>query len=298
MEVKGFDLSSATENRIAETVAAGRFPHACIIEGGSEEYRLELARKIAGALICGNKETVPCGICSHCHKALKHIHPDIEEYYPKTDKGKKEEAFSADYVRDIRDKVFIIPNEADKKIVILSNAQRMNDTGQNSLLKILEEPPGYAYFIFLCPSKDYFLDTILSRVTVWSLSGGTEAEGAAFTREELAEAAEKMMKAMLSGSEYEIMKSASVFDKNQKLLQETLPVIKEILATALRIKYNAPEETGFETAAETAAKLPAKSIAELIDFIDELWESMNYHVNLNLAISRLSSRLRKAAGGD
>jgi hypothetical protein len=34
------------------------------------------------------------------------------------------------------------PNEADRRVVILSDAQTMNPEAGNALLKVLEEPPG------------------------------------------------------------------------------------------------------------------------------------------------------------
>ncbi|MDR1316159.1 MAG: hypothetical protein LBK13_04720 [Spirochaetales bacterium] len=50
------------------------------------------------------------------------------------------------------------------KIVIIENADRMNDYARNSLLKILEEPPPRTSFILTTTRRAAMLPTILSRV--------------------------------------------------------------------------------------------------------------------------------------
>lgn len=55
-----------------------------------------------------------------------------------------------------------------KKIVILENADLMQEGSRNSLLKVLEEPPADTYFILLAEKKSTVLPTILSRVRTYS----------------------------------------------------------------------------------------------------------------------------------
>ena len=53
---------------------------------------------------------------------------------------------------------------AEKKVVILENADRMVEGSRNSLLKILEEPPKDTYFILTTIRKGAVIPTILSRL--------------------------------------------------------------------------------------------------------------------------------------
>lgn len=50
-----------------------------------------------------------------------------------------------------------------RKFVIISQAELMNKEAQNSLLKILEEPPADLYFILISENPSVILDTIRSR---------------------------------------------------------------------------------------------------------------------------------------
>ena len=115
MLTEGFDLSNSVEKSISAAMHSKRFPHAVIIEGGSSEERMNLARKISAALVCSGGGILPCFNCSDCRKAVAESHADIL-IYSVEDKPK---AFKVDIVREIRNKAYIVPNEADRKVFIL-----------------------------------------------------------------------------------------------------------------------------------------------------------------------------------
>ena len=66
-------------------------------------------------------------------------------------------------VRDMREDMFVRPNESDRKIYVF--AQNLADEGQNALLKVLEEPPSYGVFILLSENPESLLTTVRSRCT-------------------------------------------------------------------------------------------------------------------------------------
>ena len=72
-------------------------------------------------------------------------------------------------VRDIREDVFIRPNESDHKIYLFP--QELGIEGQNALLKILEEPPKYGVFLLLTDNPDKLLPTVRSRCVELKMQG-------------------------------------------------------------------------------------------------------------------------------
>lgn len=62
---------------------------------------------------------------------------------------------------------------AGKKVLIIENADRMNDSSRNALLKILEEPPKDMVFILTTTKKNAIMPTILSRVRNFSFTERT-----------------------------------------------------------------------------------------------------------------------------
>lgn len=130
-----------------------RFPSALIFTG---DNRAALAEETARAYLCTG-EAPPCGVCPHCRKALEGIHPDIIHV------GEPGETLKVNEVRAMRTDAYIRPNEGARKVYIVGTAQTMNPSGQNALLKLLEEGPSYAAFFFPVPNPELLLPTLRSR---------------------------------------------------------------------------------------------------------------------------------------
>lgn len=291
MTVRPFNTENHVEKSILGSLYSRRFPHAAILEGSSPEERMSLAKNIAASLVCTNADA-PCGVCPNCKKAAADSHADIL-IYSVEDKPK---AFKVDIVREIRSKAYIVPNEAERKVFILENSHTMGVEGQNAILKILEEPPSYVNFILLCSSKSGFLPTVLSRATVYNLGQTSAAEDESLPREKIIDAAKGVALSVAALNDFETVKAAAVFEKDAKLMREALPVIQEIFAASLRIKYNAEDESSEfgEIAAELAQKLSRRSLLELIEATDSLMASIKLNANHNLTVTALCTKLRKA----
>lgn len=83
---------------------------------------------------------------------------------------------SVDDVRAMRDSVYLSPNEAARRVVILESVDNFNAASLNALLKILEEPPEGRIFLLTAASKSAVLPTVLSRVCVLAPSRSGFAE--------------------------------------------------------------------------------------------------------------------------
>ena len=174
MNFNHFLGNEKVKEQISFLLNSGRLPHAIILEGETGIGKRTLAREIAAALVCRSGVSKPCYECTQCQKAEKGYHPDIFEYKPKG--GAR--SFHVETVRNVINDVYVAPNEADYKVYILCNAHFMNDSAQNALLKVLEEPPSYAVFILTVENKSSMLETVLSRSVVLSLEGVDADSGA------------------------------------------------------------------------------------------------------------------------
>lgn len=143
-----------------------------------------------------------CGECPSCRKYQKLIHPDLHLIFPTntTNKVKKDNKSSLFYsefrefvfnnggygdlndwltfsgvegkqgiinVADANDIVSLLTlkaYEAQYKIMVVWNIDKMNTQASNTILKILEEPYPNTVFIFTTENKENILPTILSRV--------------------------------------------------------------------------------------------------------------------------------------
>ncbi len=80
-----------------------------------------------------------------------------------------EKSAGIDDVRLLQKKLYLKPINGMFKAVILQVFEGATIQAQNSLLKILEEPPASTFIILIAQSKEVFLPTILSRCRIIEL---------------------------------------------------------------------------------------------------------------------------------
>ncbi len=133
-----------------------------------------MAKYYTELLLCQNPtDGKPCGVCSACRNIDKGMHPDVK--YAET--SGKLGGYSVETARQICADAFVMPNNNScRKVYIFRDCRHMDPRTQNTLLKIIEEPPDYAYFIFTSESKADFLPTIISRCVCFGLCLCTEDE--------------------------------------------------------------------------------------------------------------------------
>jgi len=152
--------------RICEDITKKKLSHAYIIEGAYGTGRKLLAKSIAKALACLNKDTdgfsLPCDSCESCRKISDNLSPDVIVVRRESDKM----TIGVEAARFIKNDINILPNDIDYKIYIIEEADRMTPEAQNALLLTLEEPPSYAVILLICEKADSLLETVRSRAPI------------------------------------------------------------------------------------------------------------------------------------
>lgn len=147
-------------------ILAGKLGHAYILEGPAGSGRHTAALCAAAALSCENRtgqgRPLPCGQCLICRKISAGVSPDVLFIRRPEDKA----TIGVDQIRALRDDLCIAPNENEKKVYIIEEADKMTAQAQNALLLSLEEPPSYVTFFLLTENTMALLETIRSRAPV------------------------------------------------------------------------------------------------------------------------------------
>ncbi|MBR3281498.1 MAG: AAA family ATPase [Clostridia bacterium] len=81
-----------------------------------------------------------------------------------------------DVIRALSENIMLKPTISERRAFIINNADTMNESAQNALLKILEEPPAYATIILVTSNKEKILVTIKSRCTIFNFKKLTDEE--------------------------------------------------------------------------------------------------------------------------
>lgn len=150
------------KQRLSEDISRSSLAHAYVVEGCAGSGRRTLALSIVAALCCEHRETdkkVPCASCKNCRKILEHRSPDV------VFKGIEDDrvTIGIETIREIKNDVYIAPNDLDVKAYIIENADSMTEQAQNAFLILLESPPPYALFFLICENSTSLLETVRSR---------------------------------------------------------------------------------------------------------------------------------------
>jgi len=183
---------------LADAWRKDRLAHAILLSGVPGSGKEAVAIEMAKILNCTEEEYDACGKCSACRRIASFEHPNFQYIYPLPGGSKDKDNPAAslkdeileiiqselakkaanpfyrieipganfvriDSIRFLKNNAYLKSAEQGKRVILVSQADKMNDEAANAFLKLLEEPPDDTY-IFLTSSKpDVMVSTIRSR---------------------------------------------------------------------------------------------------------------------------------------
>lgn len=141
-----------------------RLPHGLLVTGASGLGALILAREMAAYLLCAKPITTQgaeraCGECASCRLRLAGTHPDIQLLV----RDGASQDISVDEIRALIER-FSLTRYGPLRVALIEQAERMNRSAANALLKLLEEPPPGSLFLMTAERADLLPSTIRSRI--------------------------------------------------------------------------------------------------------------------------------------
>ena len=268
--------------RIREAAGRGTLSHALLFTGSGD--RAGLARYAAAAMECTADRGQPCGVCPACRKVGGDIHPDVI-----TVRDPDHKNIAVDVVRSIRADAYIRPNEGRRKVYLFPDCALLTEQDQNVLLKIVEEGPPYAAFLFCAENPSQVLQTLRSRCVEVKLRPGTEEDG------EPSEAAEALCRAIGSRRRGAVAELAVRLEK-KKLDREALSAMLErsraSFAAALLLLYGQqPGEMDREIAPFLAKNLTKTQIMSTIELLQKYHGECAYNVGPGHVLGALAAEL-------
>lgn len=295
--------------------AKRQFSHAYLIDANHYPRKLEFAMALAKFILCENhySNSDNCVSCTQCKRIddgnfteLKIISPD-GAWIKKEQLEELQKQFSTKAI------------ESSYKIYIINEAEKMNSSASNSILKFLEEPEPGIIAILITDNMYQLLDTIISRCQVISLakvSVETEKRNQLTTIEKLAfffsktgeeyqefiqdegkkeqiEYVMKMIQEIEKNKERSILKEnkywTSIFNDKEKLefaLQIMLLFYKDAVQEKIGLSLEFMDDyQGFlKTLAEQNT---TQQLCKKMELIMELRKRIKININQNLLIDQL-----------
>ena len=142
---------------LKNSIKNNKISHAYMFIGPRGTGKTSTAKIFAKAVNCeNNNQGNMCGKCSKCIVSANNDCLDIIEIDAASNNG-------VDEIRNLRDKVNLVPNELKYKVYIIDEVHMLTIQAFNALLKTLEEPPEHIIFILATTDPQKIPETIISR---------------------------------------------------------------------------------------------------------------------------------------
>ena len=259
----------------------GRLSHAVILTG--EGDKVQAARYIAAAHLCRADSGRPCLQCNACRKVLDRIHPDVTEVQ---DNERKE--LPVETIRALRQDAYIRPNEGERKVYLFTDCAQLNERDQNVLLKIVEEGPPYAAFVFCADAVHALLPTIRSRCVELRMDAPPlDAEEG--------EAAAELCRVIARREPLALTAHLTALENRRFKREQLLPMVEgawQISADALLSRCGKPGACG-EAADMLRRAFDRRQLQALTDLFRRYCDECQYNVGVGHVLGALGADLVK-----
>jgi DNA polymerase-3 subunit delta' len=149
----------------ARAAVRGALPPSLIFDGPAGVGKRRAAIGLAQLFNCSSpradealESPDACGECASCRRIARGVHADVVVVEP-GETG----SIKVDQARQLVERCAYRPFEGRRRVVVVDEADAMEVSAQNALLKTLEEPPAASTFVLITARPDALLPTVRSR---------------------------------------------------------------------------------------------------------------------------------------
>jgi DNA polymerase III subunit delta' len=225
---------------------SGRVPGALLFAGEEGVGKKLFAVELAKALNCKSpRGHEACDVCSACLRIAKFNFPQSDkpeewEALIRTDHADvamvlaPKRVLKVGQMRAVERELNYRPFEGKARFVFIDDADKLNDSSANALLKILEEPPPTSHLVLITARPSMLLETIRSRCQIIRFSPlGVDEIAQYLTREKKTTPGEAQLRARLAGGSMS-RALASDLDTYQSQREFMMRVLDALVTTGNR----------------------------------------------------------------
>lgn len=153
-------------DRLINVTKNNLIPSAYLFVGQDGIGKSTIASEFAQLMNCHDNKV--CHNCNNCKMFDAKTHPDFLSIEPSG------QFIKISQIKDLIKQLSLKPIYAQKRVVVIHNADKLNLEAANCFLKVLEEPPLDTTIILLTADENLLLETIVSRCQKVSFAPLTE----------------------------------------------------------------------------------------------------------------------------
>ena len=199
-------------------IDSDRIPHAVLMQGPAGLGKSSLAALFARRLLCLGSGERPCGHCHACHLFEAGNHPDYQLVGPE-ESGK---AIKVDTIRKLINDLCLKPQYGGYRAFVIDQAEQMNPSSANALLKTLEEPAERTVIVLTTHRPSRLPSTILSRCQKLSIPAPRKEEAMEWLQVQHPGCAAEVLLNVAGGSPLHALAliETDVMERRQRVFQE------------------------------------------------------------------------------
>ena len=265
-------------NQILNSYHENKLSHAFLIETNNQEVCLEDLKKVLCVINCDQDYLENCNKCNLCHLISVENLPSLVIIRPDGVNVRK------DQIIDLKRKFSTKPIYSKFNMYVIMNAEKLNSSSANTILKFLEEPEEGILGFFLTNNKENIIDTIKSRCQIISnfydnvLSDSLESV--------LNETIDLLKEIHLSKDKSLLYNKSVVAELNKDRLQLIFQKMIDIYLYFYECKINMVSLEMYSDLSFLIKK-DIKDLIKNLKLVRVLEEELNSNVNLNLLLDRL-----------
>jgi len=215
------------KNRTTEwlrLIETKKVPHAVLISGSQGLGKIELAQQFAQMAMCEDlSASGSCLHCPSCQLIAVGNHTDLISI------SAEKEIIKVEQIRKLSRDVMLSGSRNQYRVVIIEDAEKMNNASANALLKTLEEPPQQVIIVLTSSELGRLLPTIKSRCVKISLAIPDDNLALSWLKENADVSEDELKFALILANGIPLIAKTIINNQSEKCVNEMLEDLTSIL---------------------------------------------------------------------
>ena len=257
-----------------------KLSHAFLIETNDIDKCFKNLKKIIKIINCDNKYNDNCNFCNLCCQIENETLPNFIKIIPEGTTIKKNQ------ILELKEKLLTKPIYSKYNIYVILNAEKLNSSSSNTMLKFIEEPEDNIIGFFITNNKDNIIDTIRSRCQI--IFQYYEKEYDELNVEKIT-LIDDYIKNVELDNKYALLYNKNIFLEKDYKRDEIIKIFKEIFNIYESIYNNENNNKGKYVFLQQQDKF---EMARKLKIINKAIDELNMNGNINLILDSFVIEMR------